>query len=281
MKKEFSILIATLILFISCTKDVSNKELDNDLYQKLTQLNQKYSTKQQNGKTQWVDIAIADFLGFLGGGSLCGPWCGVAFGVGFSALLLETNPGYSTTYSNANFNNFESYSWFNETLLSDLSEYNEYSNYGVYHNVALDIFSTEINDFNNLNPNNIYDMSVEYFEFLKENENSEIDIQSITNSKDEFLEYYEASEQYSKSSFDEMKDFVNSMQNQGLISNEEYIILSMYYIEMIYLNLNDLDLDNYTKEFLDIVNTSDISDYNKEMTARMISFTLHSYSYWQ
>jgi len=71
------------------------------------------------------------------------------------------------------------------------------------------------------------------------------------------------------------------MQQNELISNEVWVDIASLYAEVLYENLDDVKLNEYTNEFILILSESELSQSEKEFSYNLCSFALHSYSYWK
>jgi hypothetical protein len=281
MKKITLSLLAVIVLLVSCSKENQPIEsTDNKVISELRDLNNRYkSTASKTNLTnqQWA----ADFGGALGGGSLCGPWCAIAFGVGLSALLLPPPQDNSNILllEDINFEDFDSRDWYNEIIFENLTWSNSSVDFGAIHNFGLDIIYSH-DDFKGTNSSSdIHDFTASYLEYLNNNYNYDID--NVGSNHDEFVNFEEVSSTYEKDNYSDFKIFIEDMQQNELISNEIWVDIASLYAEVLYENLDDAELNEYTNEFILLLSNSELSQSEKEFSYNLCSFALHSYSYWK
>jgi hypothetical protein len=277
MNKIIVSVLTIFIVFSSCQKTIvetpqskviNDIELLNDKYKKIIP-----SNKTNHVEWNWEN----DVWGFLGGSSLCPPWCGIAFGVGMSALKMPTPEGDGFSSSDIQYNTYEDYSWYNTTLLASQINFSEY---GATHNFGLDIINSDPEFLNSPTSSMVFDKTINYLSELNNTFGFNLNLSEITLNKDIFVLLSSKINNHEKGSFNAMSNFVSDMISEGLITESDITDCTLLYSEMLYNNLSNEELNDYTIEFNQIVSNSNLDESEKDNILVMVNFSIHSYSYW-
>lgn len=285
MKKVILGLAVILISLNACKKVEVQLPEPSNLTQQLNLLNEKYSQYQSTNykKTDWNwdrDLGGAG-LGFAVGSltttPIGGAFCAIAWGIGCSALKkpAPTNPlNYITNNGNWIFTGAH---WYNSTLFYDFDNFNAYREFGVKHNIALDYIqnrSTKQDLFNGIEG---------YFQFLNDSLGGTYDLVGLDSMRLKFYTTWDITDAGFTTDTNSVKDFYSSAVSNSLIPSDSTIVLnaSKQYAKILYKDLSDSLVNDYTKNFCITVTNSGITSAQKAAILQIISLSLHSYAYWK